>query len=107
MAMKLWEYLELHCKGQANAIKQRSIASVLGVSVREIRTLTNILGLVYNKPVASTVHPPYGIYIPANRDEKNSYIMQLDSRIKSLFVRRKAFSRSTAVEVAAQMEFKH
>lgn len=107
MAMKLWDYLELHCNGQAHAIKQRSIASIMGVSVREIRNLTNVLGLVHNKPVASTVHPPYGIYIPAGKQEKREYIAQLDSRIKALSIRRKAFSKATASEAVAQMEFKH
>lgn len=103
--MKLWDYLELHCTGEKYAIKQRSIASILGISVREVRKLTSILGNKFNKPVASTVHLPYGIYIPVNKMEKEEYIQQLDSRIKALFGRRKAFSKATAVDVARQMEF--
>lgn len=105
LAMKLWDYLELHCKGQACAVKQQSIAGILGITVREVRLLTKTLGTKLNKPVASTVHPPYGIYIPANKKETGEYIAQLDARIKALFARRRAFSRSTAVDVVRQMEF--
>lgn len=103
-ALELWNYLDKHCRGRENAKKQSEVATLMGTTERSIRHMTEILTGNYKRPVASSVNPPYGIFIPSGPGEVRGYIMQLDSRIKALFRRRRAFDKATAVEVAGQLE---
>lgn len=103
-ALELWCFLDKHCRGRENAKKQSEIAGIMGTSRRSIRHMTEILTVTHNHPVASSVHPPYGIYIPSGSGEVRGYLIQLDARIKALFRRRRAFDKATAVEVVGQLE---
>ncbi len=100
---QLWQYLEKHCQGRDNAKKQPEIAAIMGISVREVRHLTEILTVEQERPVASTIHPPYGIYIPVLKEEREEYISQLKARIMAMFKRLKAFSNATASDIIKQM----
>ncbi len=75
----------------------------MGIPVREVRHLTEILTVEHQRPVASTIHPPYGIYIPVLKEEREEYMMQLKARIMAMFKRLKAFSNATASDIIKQM----
>lgn len=104
LANKLWQFLDKNCRGMENAKKQSDIADIIGISVREVPKLTSVLTGEFGRPVASTMHRPYGIYIPETREEREEYITQLKSRIKALFRRLKAFSNATPGEIVGQMD---
>ncbi len=74
------------------------------ISERTVRHLTEILTVEQERPVASTIHPPYGIYIPVRKEEREEYMMQLKARITAMFKRLKAFSNATASDIIKQME---
>lgn len=91
-------------KGHKLAIRAKTIATLLGVSEREVRDAIKTLIEQYNHPIASTVEPPYGFFIPASQEEIEQYAQNLKSRIKSIAVRLRAFEANTAHRVLEQLE---
>ena len=99
-----WQYLQEYHQSEAKAIRQKILAQKFGISARAIREWTEELTVDFRKPVASTVHPPYGIFVATTQGERERYIAQLDARMKALYRRRRAFARTPIGEVIRQME---
>lgn len=71
--------------GPENAIRQKVLAQMLHIPVREIRMIT--LSLDEKKyPVATTTRPPYGVYRIETLQQRNEYVASLKSRaIETLY----------------------
>lgn len=66
--------------GMNNAVSNKRLALMTGVSARRVQSEIQQMRL-RSKFIASTTHPPYGYYIPANEAEEEAYINQLKSRV--------------------------
>ena len=67
--------------GPENAIRQKVLARMVHIPVREIRMIT--LSLNEKKyPVATTTRPPFGVYRMRGAADRDAYIAQLMSRVK-------------------------
>ena len=102
-----WEYLKVHCRGKANALKVGRLSWLLNHSERQIRAMAEELTTQHGHPIASTVHSPYGIYVAVTSGEREEYVRQLDSRIKALARRRRAFTAIPLSEAIRQMEMEY
>lgn len=99
-----WHHLKIFHQGEARAVKVKILALKFGVTERQIREWTEELTVEHGKPIASSIHPPCGIFVAVAQEEKERYVAQLDARMKSLYRRRKAFSKVPLNEIINQLE---
>lgn len=65
--------------GPENAIRQKVLAQMIHIPVREVRMIT--LSLDEKKyPVATTTRPPYGVYRIETPKQRDQYVASLRSR---------------------------
>jgi len=71
-----------------NAIRQKVVAQMLSVDVREVRLIT--LSLLEKKyPVGSTTHRPYGMYRIEGPEDRDTNVASLKSRAVETLYRAK------------------
>jgi len=87
------QILSLLRKGRKNAIREKALSAMTGISgvrVRQIiKHLTEHHGVLV---VSSTANPP-GFYFPETREEYRAGVAQYVNRIRSLAVRLRAMDR--------------
>lgn len=99
---RLWRFLNSHCRGRRNVMKTADIGVHLGYVVhsngkmtgdgKKIVHMASKLVRRYAKPVASNCTGTHrGLYVAVTREEKDACLAQLDSRIRNLARRRRAF----------------
>ncbi len=100
----IWMILKV-CNGRDRALTAKKICRMIHgrFSIRQIRTI--IQGLVDNFgfPIAATVYPPYGYFIPQTDEEKREYCNNLTARIKSIATRLRAFEKATADNIIKEL----
>ena len=101
----IWVILKFR-KGRERAFTAKKIHQMINrrYSIRQIRSIIQSLVDDYGFPIAATVHPPYGYYIPQTDEEKTEYVRNLAARIKSIALRLKAFEKATADKILSQLE---
>jgi len=102
---RLWQVLDERHRGERNAVTQGALAHAFGTTARQIRHLTEVLVVEQQRPVASTCHPPFGIFVAETREEKERYLAQLDARMRQLYRRRRAFDRTPLSDLVRQGVF--
>ena len=81
--------LKKHHLGRDNAVTIRE----LQVELLPIRTYDREIRLAIRElnaegvPIATTVHPPYGVYFAFSEDEINEYLANLGARMKAILQR--------------------
>jgi archaellum biogenesis ATPase FlaH len=69
--------------GRSKAITVSELSSITNITERKVReTVSELRKLKY--PISSTVHKPYGYFIPANVEEAEETVNQLRHRIKEI-----------------------
>jgi len=101
--IKLLTILAQQAIGSDHAIRVGILAGHLGISERQVRA--DALELIQaGHPIASSIRPPYGLFIVRTEEEKRQYANQIRSRIRELWTRLRAFDRASADTLAGQME---
>ena len=80
---RIVEILHREAVGAETAVEVRSLAVRAAAPMREVRAMVAELRLE-GVPVASSVRPPYGYFIPATEREASETISQLQSRIREI-----------------------
>ena len=101
----IWMILKV-CRGRHRALTAKKIARMIHerFSIRQIRHIIQSLVDDFGYPIAATVNPPYGYFIPQTDEEKKEYVNNLTARIKSIAQRLRAFEKSTADNIMKQLE---
>lgn len=101
----IWMILKFR-KGRERAFTAKKICRMIHgrYSIRQIRSIIQALVDDYGLPIAATVHPPYGYFIPQTDEEKREYVNNLTARIKSIATRLRAFEKNTADSIIQQLE---
>ncbi len=101
----IWVVLMV-CRGRERALTAKKIRQRINkrYTIRQIRSIIQALIEDYGLPIAATVHPPYGYFIPQTDKEKDEYANNLKARIKSIATRLKAFEKNTANNIIEQLE---
>ncbi len=77
------------------AITSLSLAKLLDSTDRKVRLgIRELISRGY--PIASTVRPPYGYFIVANRQEADDYMRNLKSRLIEDALRRADFKKAAS-----------
>lgn len=105
--VEFWDYLDRYHRGKARAIMVERLSCRLNKSPRLIRAMAEELTTEYHKPIASTIRPPYGLYVAITPEEKEEYCAQLDARIRAIARRRRAFTSIPLLETIRQMEMEN
>ena len=103
MNASLLTILDHSARGLENAIRVRILANILEISERQVRA--DALELIQaGHPIASSIRPPYGLFIIRTDAEKRQYAAQIKSRIRELWERLRAFDRASADALAGQLK---
>lgn len=81
------------CRGREKAMTARQLARLIGTNEREIRAMIAELRR-QGHPIASPVHPPYGFFVPANREEAEECQMHLYSRMREIGITARALEQA-------------
>jgi len=101
----LWEVLDSHCRGRANARGTRWLAAYMGWSERYVREVKRRLVIWHHRPVGSSTVPPAGLYVVAAEVEKQTSLRQLDNRLKHTYALRRALSGASIEDLVRQGVF--
>ena len=101
----IWAILKFR-KGRERAFTAKKIHKMINerYSIRQIRSIIQALVDDYGFPIAATVYPPYGYYVPVTNEEKKEYVNNLTARIRSIAERLRAFEKATADNIIRQLE---
>lgn len=101
---QLLNHLKQYCQGKARARTVRDLAIHFRVTDREIRAM--LLGLnLAGYPVATSCHPPMGVYWATEQANLDEYWMNLNSRVLKLLARMRAVNKIKTKEfVQRQLE---
>jgi len=101
----IWSIIKVR-RGREHAFTAKKIHQMINrrYSIRQIRSIIQALVDDYGFPIAATVYPPYGYYVPVTNEEKKEYVNNLIARIKSIAERLKAFEKATADNIIQQLE---
>ena len=103
-ADEVWAYLRAHHRGRQQAIRQADLARTLGLNPRVLQHLLAYLLEERDCIVCSACSPPYGVYVPQNRQEREDYARQLEHRIIGCAKRLRKLTRTPLVRVSWQKE---
>lgn len=99
---KVYDVVRFH-PGAATAIKQDDIAAMTGLSNRQVQEILKHLTEFHGLLLASSVKPPYGVYIPDSADELLNYTRQLRRRAISQLVRLSKLERTHLDDLLGQL----
>jgi hypothetical protein len=89
-------YLRKNACGRAHARNAVDIASVVESTERAVRAAVHDLRAT-GVPIASSVEPPSGFYVPATRDEADACSGHLWARVKEIAEVARRFDAATAL----------
>lgn len=97
MTDSILEILGRH-KGKRSAITSQEMLKQLaerGIRITdgELRKMIRLLTVSGRQLVCSSVHPPFGFYLPISDEEIEEYARQLKSRIREIAIRLHAIER--------------
>ena len=100
---KVFALLKFHVGG-ARALKVEIAAHAAGVSQREIRDILKHLTEKHGLAIASSVEPPYGVYLVETAEELERYCEQLKGRALSALRRMAILRKQHLGELLGQMK---
>lgn len=80
---KVWRYLQDKAVGRDNAIPSRALARALRMPERTVRASVHQLRCS-GFAIGSAVEPPFGFYLPRDREEADLCSRQLWSRVSEI-----------------------
>lgn len=90
MGNQLLAYLKAVAKGRERALTAKQLSRIFRTTEREIReTISRLRD--EGHLIASTVKPPYGFFVPCNKEEVDETSRQLWSRVGQIAKTARAF----------------
>lgn len=100
---EVFAILKFHI-GEARAIKVGTLAAHLGsVTERSVREVLKSLTESHGLAIASSIKPPFGVYLVETAEEIRDYIKQLTDRALSMLYRRSVLEKKSLPELLGQL----
>lgn len=96
-------YLKILHVGAKRAIKQSELARCCHMDDRKLQLILKHLTETHHVGLASSVSPPYGVYLIDNEDEAIEYCKQLHNRALSTLRREAVIKRVTLPALLGQL----
>lgn len=80
----LYNYLQMECRGAANAQPKREIAAAFNIGERRAERMIELLRKKHRKPICSSVDDPKGYFVMTRSEEGRRYLATLKKRRKEM-----------------------
>lgn len=89
--------------GEARAIKVGILAAHAGRAERTVREALKTLTETYGLAIASSIKPPFGVYLVETAEELRDYMQQLTDRALSMLYRRSVLEKRSLPDLLGQL----